>query len=301
MKPDNDWQVVHPTRCTWGDGLVWHRENNSVLWVNRMDGSIHEWCTQTNRYNITRLMVKIDAISLAENGGLVAATSSGFALVNLKNASVILLGNPQAQSFNNRFNKGNCDPMGRFWAGRSDEIHGKERAGNLYMLHADAKITAKLKKITRLGGFVWSIDQKTFYHIDNCGRCVLAFRFDKVKATLSNKRIAVDIPHTEGLPDGMTIDQEGMLWIALRGGWKLARWNPKTGRKLAEIILPVSLVTSCTFGGQNLSDLYVTSARAGLKETDLAQQPDAGSLFVIENMACGGIEPYKYAGDCFLM
>src|SRR5690606_23464031 len=124
-KTSSDWQVVQPTCCIWSEGLVWDREKNRLLWVDRMDGSIHEWYTQARRYNATRFMVKIGAVALADNGGLVAATSSGFAMIGLRDESVILLGNPQAQSSDSRFYNGQCDPMGRFWAGRIDGIAGK--------------------------------------------------------------------------------------------------------------------------------------------------------------------------------
>ena len=81
---------------------------------------------------------------------------------------------------------------------------------------------------------------------------------------ITNKRTIINVPKEEGFPDGMTIDNEGMLWIAHWGGWQVTRWNPKTGKKLSAIKLPVSNVTSCTFGGESMEDLYITSARKGL-------------------------------------
>src|SRR5690606_3812833 len=113
---------------------------------------------------------------------------------------------------------------------------------------------------------------------------------------ISNKQVVIDIPEADGLPDGMTIDAEGMLWIALWGGRKVARWNPKTGEKLPEINLPVSQVTSCAFGGRHLNDLYITSAKVGLAAESLASQPLAGSLFVVKNMGVYGVNPTRWSG-----
>ena len=92
----------------------------------------------------------------------------------------------------------------------------------------------------------------------------------------------------------MTIDEEGMLWIAHWGGWQITRWNPGTGKKLTAFELPVSNVTSCTFGGETMKDIYITSARKGLSKEELAKQPLAGSLFVIMDSGFTGLQPYKF-------
>jgi len=96
---------------------------------------------------------------------------------------------------------------------------------------------------------------------------------------VANRRVAIEIPEGEGSPDGMTIDAEGMLWIAHWGGWQVSRWDPATGEKLSSVPVPASQVTSCTFGGEELDRLYITTARVGLGEAELAAQPHAGGLF----------------------
>jgi sugar lactone lactonase YvrE len=123
---------------------------------------------------------------------------------------------------------------------------------------------------------------------------VVAYDFDISTGTISNKRIAVNIPPTEGFPDGMTIDTEGMLWIGHWDGWQVARWNPLTGEKLLSISLPAARITSCTFGGDDLRDLYITSARVGLTEQQLAEQPLAGSLFVINSCGFQGMPAVEF-------
>ncbi len=131
----------------------------------------------------------------------------------------------------------------------------------------------------------WSLNQQTFYFIDTPSYEVVAYDYDKNTGSISNKRTIIKIAKEDGFPDGMTIDSEGMLWIANWDGWQVTRWNPATGEKIVAIKLPVAKVTSCSFGGKNLEDLYITSAKIGLSENELAQQPLAGCLFVIKD--CG--------------
>ncbi|HMH31670.1 MAG TPA: SMP-30/gluconolactonase/LRE family protein, partial [Puia sp.] len=106
----------------------------------------------------------------------------------------------------------------------------------------------------------------------------------------------INIPETAGYPDGMTIDTEGMLWIALWDGWKVVRYNPYTGKELLQIRLPVSRVTSCVFGGDTLEEMYITSAKTGLSANDLIEQPLAGSLFVIKNSGFKGMDAFEFIG-----
>ena len=94
----------------------------------------------------------------------------------------------------------------------------------------------------------------------------------------------------------MTIDNEGMLWIAHWDGWQVTRWDPNSGEKLYRIQLPVAKITSCTFGGENLEDLYITSAKVGLTEDELEKQPLAGSLFVIHNCGYKGLPAFEFNG-----
>ncbi len=136
----------------------------------------------------------------------------------------------------------------------------------------------------------WSPDHQTFYYIDTPTLEVVAYDYAVETGRISNKRIAIGIPAEEGFPDGMTIDKEGMLWIAHWDGWQVTRWNPNSGKKLLSIPLPAAKITSCTFGGDDLQDLYITSACTGLTEKMHDEQPLAGSLFVLKNCGFQGIE-----------
>jgi sugar lactone lactonase YvrE len=156
-------------------------------------------------------------------------------------------------------------------------------------------ITKKLGGITISNGIVWNEEKHKMYYIDTYEYEVWEFDFDTQSGRLSNKKVAISIPEEEGMPDGMAIDSEGMLWIAMWQGWKVARWSPETGRKLHEIMIPASLVTSCAFGGDDLQDLYVTTARTGLSDDDLCRQPHAGGLFCVDT-GIKGMKAYKFKG-----
>jgi len=149
-------------------------------------------------------------------------------------------------------------------------------------------------KITISNGLAWSLTDRAFYYIDTPTMKVVRYDYDNGTGAIGNKETIINIPREAGFPDGMTIDSEGMLWIAHWGGWQVTRWNPATGLQLTSIKLPVSNVTSCTFGGDTLEDLYITSARKGLNETELRKQPLAGSLFVIKNFGHTGVPATEY-------
>ncbi len=104
----------------------------------------------------------------------------------------------------------------------------------------------------------------------------------------------IKIPNEDDFPDGMTIDNDGMLWIGHWDGWQVSRWDPEKGEKLHYIPLPVANVSSCTFGGDDLEDLYITTAKKGLTEDQLQKQPLAGSLFVIRNCGFKGMPAFEF-------
>ena len=207
-----------------------------------------------------------------------------------------MLANPEQHLPGNRFNDGRCDPAGRFWAGTM-ALSEEEGAGNVYMMDQDGHVSTKIKDVTISNGLAWSADKKTLYYIDTPTHEIVAFDFDLTSGKISNKRAVIKIAKEEGSPDGMTIDSEDMLWIAHWGGWQVTRWDPRTGRQLNRIALPVSKVTSCTFGGDTLEDLYITTASVDLTEQEMKEQPLAGALFVVHNSGVKGRPSIEYRGN----
>lgn len=288
MNTKKQWQVAVKTSCMLGEGPFWDEKLQRLLWVDIVAGDIHEWYTASSRHVVTHLPMQIAAVTLDNSGLLIAASDRGIVQIDLATQAITPLVDPEAHLPNNRFNDAKCDPLGRFWAGTMDAVTQLPGAGSLYMLDNAGRLSTKISGVTCSNGLAWSADRQTFYYIDSPTRQVYAFDFEAYNGTLSNRRVVIEIPASEGLPDGMTIDRTGMLWIALWGGWKVACWNPYSGNKQDEILLPVSQVTSCVFGGADLTDLYVTSARTGLTEQEQRQQPLAGSLFVVRKVMPGG-------------
>ena len=148
----------------------------------------------------------------------------------------------------------------------------------MYRLDADHRLTKVLTDVTISNGLGWSPDQRTMYYIDSPTYRIDAFDYDVTSGAVSNRRRLVEIPRAWGLPDGMTVDEEGFLWVAFWGGSAVRRLAPD-GRVDATVRFPVTQVTSCAFGGPDLSELFVTSARSGLTDAALSEQPLAGGLF----------------------
>ncbi len=139
----------------------------------------------------------------------------------------------------------------------------------------------------------WTADNSRFYFIDTPKQRIDAFIFDAEKGDVTFEQTVIHIPAEEGHPDGMCIDAEGMLWVALWGGFAVKRFNPFTGALLATIELPVPNITSCTFGGENLDQLFITSARSMLTDKQLAQYPLSGNSFICATDV-KGVEPFYY-------
>ena len=143
-------------------------------------------------------------------------------------------------------------------------------------------------------GLAWDEAGTTFYYIDTPTKVIRAYDYDLATGAISRERVVVRIADDAGSPDGMTIDQDGMLWVAQYGGWAVRRYNPKTGKEINKIDLPCANVTCCTFGGEKLNTLYITTARQGLSKDELKNQPHAGGVFAVEVQTQGYL-PHKFA------
>ncbi|HZG75288.1 MAG TPA: SMP-30/gluconolactonase/LRE family protein, partial [Paenibacillus sp.] len=177
-----------------------------------------------------------------------------------------------------RFNDGKCDPLGRFWAGTM-EREGGAPTGALYCLDAAGRSRRIVEGLGCSNGMAWSADGRTMYFIDSPTREVRAYDFALESGEISNPRAVVRIPDGEGVPDGMTIDEEGMLWVAQWGGYQVSRWDPSTGERIGSVRVPAERVTSCAFGGPNLDTLYITTASIGASQEQAIAEPTAGGLF----------------------
>ena len=282
MRPE----LLVDARAELGEGPAWHAAANRLSWVDIHAGDLHFFDPQNKTDSWISLGEPIGCAAPCQSGDLVIALRSGFATLNLPTKKLTRLVNPEEHLPGNRFNDGKCDPAGRFLAGTMDDAE-KEASGSLYSYSPGGSLKTLLTGVRISNGLTWSPDHRTFYHIDTPTRQVTAFDYDPSAGNIANPRRAVTVQPELGWPDGMTSDTEGMLWVAMWGGAKLTRWDPATGQLLEAIPVPAFNVTSCVFGGPRLTDLYITSARKGMRAEQLAKYPLSGGLFRVQTKIQG--------------
>lgn len=287
-------ELVLDVKATLGEGPCWDRERQLLYWIDILEKKIYIFNPHTNENHGIQLEQYIGAIVPRNIDEAVVALENGFYFLNYSTEKVTLINEPESHLINNRFNDGKCDAYGRFWAGTMDKSYVKEQ-GSLYCLDTNRKVEKKLSKIGLSNGMAWSPDNKFMYHIDTLSKKVSCFNYNLVTGDFENPIDIISFPEEEGMPDGMTIDEEGMLWIAHWGGSKVSRWNPKTGEQIGSIEVPALNVTSCTFGGKDLNELYITTAKSGLSEEQLKNYPLSGGLFRIK-MYVKGSPSYSFKG-----
>lgn len=285
-------EVVHGHQCELGEGPVWDAKNNVICWVDILNGEIHEYSPTKKNHKMYPVKKMVGCIALCNDNNFILASTSGIGFLDRETGKIEYVDNPESHLPENRFNDGKCDPAGRLWVG-SMSLSEASNTGSVYLFESNKSIL-KIENTTISNGMAWSADHKTFYFIDTPTQTVVGYDFEMVTGEIGNKRVVLEIEEKEGYPDGMTIDSEGMLWIAHWGGWQISRWNPDTGDLLKRIKLPVAKITSCTFGGEDLKDLYITSAKVDLTDEQKKHQPLAGSLFVIKNCGYQGISANEF-------
>ncbi len=285
--------LVLDSRAELGEGPIWDDQRQLLYWVDILGNSLHAFDPSGREHQSYDIGQPVGTVVPTHDPARVMlALQHGFAAYDLTEQKLTQWHDPEAHLPENRFNDGKCDPAGRFWAGTMGRS-GEERRGSLYCLHADGMVSKMLGNIGISNGLAWSLDGSTMYYIDSNTAAVQAFDFEMETGGISNGRVIIRIPPSMGTPDGMTIDAEGMLWIALWGGGRVGRWHPADGQLLESVTCPVSQTSACAFGGPALDTLYITSARAGLTVEQIAREPFAGGLFATKP-GCQGLPAYRF-------
>ena len=293
MTQQTELEQVVAKRTLVGEGSLWDPEDKLLYWIDILSHElyIYDPAKGTNRTIPTAQAV--GTVVKRAQGGLLLALHNGFAFLDLDTEKIAPIADPERDIPANRFNDGKCDPAGRFWAGTM-EFHGKPDAGALYCLNTDLTVAEKLRPTAISNGIVWSADAKTMYFICTVANNVRAFDYDIDTGNISNERVVVENDGQGGL-DGMAIDAEDKLWVAVFGGWGVRRYDPDNGALMQDLRLPMECVTSCAFGGDNLDELYVTSAVVSLDDKAQAEQPLAGSLVKLDP-GVRGVPAVSFAG-----
>lgn len=274
-----DCRCVLPVAAGLAEGPCWWAEKQVLLWVDIEASRIGLFDPQTGRNNFLHLPAHVGAVVPTSAGDLLLATATGFLRLDPSTEAVTLLSDPEADRPGNRFNDGKCDPWGRFWAGTM-AYDFEPLAGALWRVNADFSCVRQRQGLTISNGLAWSQDRGTLYVIDSPTLNVLAFPLTNSGEIAGEPSICVHIPEDwDAVPDGMCIDAEGMLWIALFGGGCVTRWDPVSGQRLERLALPCRQVTSCCFGGPHLDQLFMTTARREMDAAAIKAEPLAGGLF----------------------
>ncbi len=288
-------QLVLDAQAELAEGPSWDPECGELAWVDILAGHLHRWDTSTGIDHCLPLGEPVGAIARRADSGFVAALGSGFAVVD-DDGAITRLGDTTIGRPGMRMNDGKCDSAGRFWAG-SMAYTLTPHAGALYRLDTSRRALPVFQGLTLSNGLGWSPDDTLMYLVDSQrpgGPTLTVFDFDAARGEIDHARVLLRFPDDGAVPDGLAIDAEGCLWIAMFGGGEVRRYTP-AGRLDRTVAVPASQPTCCTFGGPDLTDLYITTARIGLTPEQLAGQPHAGGIFCAPSTV-SGLPANRYHG-----
>lgn len=276
--------VAIDARADLGEGPVWDTERQELHWVDVTRNLIHSYRPSGGAVRARDVGQPVGAVApRARQEGLIAAVRDGFAVVD-EQGRCVFVARPEADNPLTRMNDGKVDPSGRFWAGTMafDERPG---AGSLYRLEPSGRVERVLTGLSISNGMDWTEDRSRMFFIDSPTQRVDMFDFDDATGAIRRRRTFCEVTG-DGVPDGMTVDADGGVWVAVWGGSCVRRYSP-SGALVESIEVPASQVTSCAFGGSDLRDLYITSAAGGLTTEQRLHEPHAGALFVCRPDANG--------------
>ena len=261
-----------------GEGPAWDAARNRLLWVDITGPAVHSYDPASGTDVSTGTDTHVSAAVPAEDGSVILALRDGIARLR-EHEPIRMLASIEAGRPGGRLNDAKCDPSGRLWAGT---MPYESAPGTAALYRFDGTdVETVLSGVTLSNGMGWSPDARTMYYIDSATNAVDGFDYHDADGTITGRRTIIDVEPGGGMPDGMTVDDDGNVWVCLWGAGQVRCYLP-SGRLIATVTVPAAQVTSCAFGGPGGDQLYITSARYRLSEAALQRQPHAGALFVVD-------------------
>lgn len=283
------YEILCDVRCKLGEGPLWSAREQAIYWVDILGQALYRRSLAGGAVDSWTLPETIGwVIERRDEPGFIAGLASGFHVLTLQPFRLRAIADPEPDRPGNRMNDAKADHLGRIWAGTMD-ADAAEPTGSLYRLDPDMSVTLQDSGYLVTNGPAFDPARRRLYHNDTGRRIVWCFDLSP-EGVLSGKREFIRFPEDWGYPDGMTVDAEGGLWIAHWEGSRVTRVSPD-GEPERQVALPASRITSCTFGGENLDRLFVTSAAGGRRE-----EPLAGMLFEVDAGGVAGVPANSFAG-----
>lgn len=269
--------VFYSARLKLGEGLCWHPEKKNYLFVDikgKLMGTIDPVTAEVKTMKLDKMVGKVVP---SANGKLLLASEGCLEEFDPETGNRSGLVDLELEKPDNRCNDGACDARGRFWFGTMNK-EAIPKEGALYCFDGTLKKVITGTSISN--GICWSANQDKMYYIDSFDRNIKVFDFDLDKGEISNQQVVIKLTEPDELADGMCMDEEGMLWVAIWGGACVNRYNPANGKLIGKVLVAAQYVTSCAFGGVDGKQLLISTAADGLTTDELEKFPDSGSLFI---------------------
>jgi len=281
-----DVRQVLDARCTLGEGALWDVARKIVWFVDIKQHHVWHYDPATGSNACALAPNQVGWVIPAEDGRLLAGLKDGLYTFDPETQEFEKFGTLPGEPADNRSNDACTDPAGRVWCGTMDDNEAAD-TGRFYVLDRGKATPAGPDRISITNGPAVSGDGRKIYFTDTIGKKILVADIDAA-GTVGPARLFVDVSKhfPDAYPDGPVVDGEGCVWTGLWNGWSVARFSPQ-GELLARVKIPAANVTKMSFGGTDLRTAYVTTARKGLDEAALVQQPMAGSLFAFDAPVAG--------------